>query len=612
MARIGLIGGFHTNQSPNADAQDTMNLYQETMEDENAKVRRVLYRSPGTRLFSALAGTSVRGLFEFNGRRFAASSKFYELFADGTKIPYGDIVDDGKPVLMAANQGNQVLVCSGGKLYVFDLAANTVSQPASAPTNIKAIDFSDGYFVALTANSNIFQISGSLDGTVWSGINVAKPSVFADDIVSIIVDHREIFILGRKKSQFYYDSGNTFPYDVVPGGFLEQGCAATFSAVRADNTVFWLGADERGKGIFWRAQGYQPVRVSTHAIEYAWSRYPRIDDCIAYSFQTQGHTFIHLYFPFGINEIGLPLGASWRYDVGEQSWHRVGFWDATNGRFTAHKSQCCIPSFNGNHLVGDPFSGNVYEMGIVQADGQGWKFADDVGSPIRWYRRSPHISEEQQWMYHNFLQVDLETGLGPQPSLQGSASPTAITLQDSSSVLWDVTVDNSGNINRVPGSLNTAQTIILTDLGGANSWRVDMDTSGNLFLTAVTFDASYPNQYVFTSLSGDQLKQIFVVAGDPPLLQVDGIGIVGRDPQMQVRWSDDGGHLWSNPRTVDCGQTGQFKKRAIVRRLGRSRDRVYEISGSDPIPWRILDGYLDADPGYKVTERILTQARKGA
>jgi hypothetical protein len=47
---------------------------------------------------------------------------------------------------------------------------------------------------------------------------------------------------------------------------------------------------------------------------------------------------------------------------------------------------------------------------------------------------------------------------------------------------------------------------------------------------------------------------------------------------------------------MDCGQAGQFQKRVMVRRLGRARSWVFEISTTDPIPWRIVDMYLDA-PG---------------
>jgi hypothetical protein len=50
-----------------------------------------------------------------------------------------------------------------------------------------------------------------------------------------------------------------------------------------------------------------------------------------------------------------------------------------------------------------------------------------------------------------------------------------------------------------------------------------------------------------------------------------------------LRWSDDGGHTWSNLHTVSMGYEGQTGQRVIWRRLGMTtklRDRVYEVSGS--------------------------------
>lgn len=60
----------------------------------------------------------------------------------------------------------------------------------------------------------------------------------------------------------------------------------------------------------------------------------------------------------------------------------------------------------------------------------------------------------------------------------------------------------------------------------------------------------------------------------------------GSDPQVMLRWSDDGGHTWSNEHWTSMGAIGQFGRRAIWRRLGMTqklRDRVYEVSGTDPV-----------------------------
>lgn len=86
-------------------------------------------------------------------------------------------------------------------------------------------------------------------------------------------------------------------------------------------------------------------------------------------------------------------------------------------------------------------------------------------------------------------------------------------------------------------------------------------------------------------------------------LQIDletGVGLVdgqGEDPQIMLRWSDDGGHTWSNEHWRSAGRLGQYRRRAVWWQLGRSRDRIYEMVVSDPVAWHIVDAYLDVTPG---------------
>jgi hypothetical protein len=88
-------------------------------------------------------------------------------------------------------------------------------------------------------------------------------------------------------------------------------------------------------------------------------------------------------------------------------------------------------------------------------------------------------------------------------------------------------------------------------------------------------------------------------------LQIDceaGVGTntgQGSDPQMMLRWSDDGGHTWSNERWVSMGKIGEYFTRAIFRRLGMTlklRDRVYEVSGTDPVKVAIMGAELYVTP----------------
>ena len=84
-------------------------------------------------------------------------------------------------------------------------------------------------------------------------------------------------------------------------------------------------------------------------------------------------------------------------------------------------------------------------------------------------------------------------------------------------------------------------------------------------------------------------------------LQIDmesGVGVVngqGSTPEVMLRWSDDGGHTWSNLHTSTNGAVGEYKQRVFFRRLGMTlklRDRVYELSGTDPVKIAIMGAQL--------------------
>lgn len=70
-------------------------------------------------------------------------------------------------------------------------------------------------------------------------------------------------------------------------------------------------------------------------------------------------------------------------------------------------------------------------------------------------------------------------------------------------------------------------------------------------------------------------------------------------PQAMLRWSDDGGHTWSNEHWTSMGRIGEYGHRTIWRRLGMTlklRDRVYEVSGTDPVKIAIMGAELHASP----------------
>ena len=502
MGRFGFCGPSYTSQSITADCQRSMNWYPEFIESQMGKSAMALYPTPGLKIFATLPSLIapqmfVRGLLAINGRMFAvAGEDLFEVYQDGNNNR-GKVGNDFNVVTMATNgsDGNQLLVCSAGSIYCLDLTTNVLTGPIlGLQGSASMIAFCDGYFIALLANSNKFQVSALEDGTTWSPLSVEQVQVFPENIAGIITAFRQLWVFGLNgHTQVYYNSGaNPYtPFDVIQGAYMEEGISAPNSLAVLDNTPFWIGGYQTGIGIAWRANGYAPMRISNHAVETAWAAYPsKGTDAVGYSYRDQGHTFWVLRFP----SANQGFGATWVYDTATQMWHERGFWSpqAPEG-YTAHLSTCHCFAFN-KHLVGDWNSGNIYAMDIGTYQ--------DNNQPIRRVRRAPHISTEQVRIFHSFMQVDVEAGDGPMPPLEDGA-------------------------------------------------------------------------------------------GNP------------RGPQMILRWSDDGGRTWSNEYARDAGQQGQYRARVFWNRLGQARDRVYEISVTDPVAWRVVDAYLKASPSYQYPQERL-------
>jgi hypothetical protein len=66
-----------------------------------------------------------------------------------------------------------------------------------------------------------------------------------------------------------------------------------------------------------------------------------------------------------------------------------------------------------------------------------------------------------------------------------------------------------------------------------------------------------------------------------------------RDPEILLSWSDDAGHTWVPDVQGGVGKTGDFTRRVVFRRLGRSFRRTFRLRITDPIKVAILAATID-------------------
>lgn len=610
MAEFDFCGPTYQSSNIDSDAQWCMNRYPERDEGTGGKTAWILQPCPGLRTFAKLPITSVTSGFEFQigatERDFSVGSDgvLYELLSDGSFVNRGSVAASATPGKIFNNQ-TQLLVLAGGKLYRYTLGSNSLSialtySDASPIPPIADIGYLDGYFIATIAQTNKFQISSILDANTWDTGNIAQVLYFPDNIVSMKVDHGNIVFLGHKTSVSYYNTGNAdFPFAPLPASRMEHGSKSVLGAVQLDNTVYWLGRDERGSLIANKLNGYTPARVSTHAIEQAWQGYATTSDAISYSFQIGGHTFWHIYFP--------TANKSWRFDAATQLWHEVGFWDNTKGVFTAHRSQCHWEGF-GKHLVGDWNSGQIFEMSPT--------IYNDFGNPMRRVRRSPYIVRENAWMFGNSLEFSCNTGFAI--PVTPSTRRQFITLQAPDMNFWSVTMDDSGGLTSSPVASGSVDTIYLNDEGNAdNSWLLGVDINGSILANAVPFNAAVPIILpMATTPSRLEGKMTVTHAGTVlGLLETLLPHAVTLEPKLMVRFSRDAAHTWSNERELSLGKIGEYGKRVQTFCLGAwwgTKGLIVEAADSDSYPISITNAFIDADPEMKSTERLSNQMRKGA
>jgi hypothetical protein len=599
MARFGLVGPAYRSQSVNADAQRCVNWYPEKDESGGGRSDWQLYPTPGSNIFSEPAvsagHTNYPGplgqLFPLpNGRLIAVRNlfnvllnipevRFYDISSIGVATPLNVVADgggishvDGAPMPWAVSATHAWFIV-GGVLYYDTLAFGgptrvVYSGGGGNIANAAAVVYLDGYFLVLLEDSQ--DVLFTLDPTQIDPLDIFRVSITADYVRAMIVDHRELWLLGDVDTVVYSNVGDADnPFQPNPSGFIQEGIAAARSLVQLDNTLMWIGKSPRGNGIAWRANGYVPQRISTFAIEFAWQGYARIDDAVAYAYQDQGHSFWVIYFP--------SANKTWVYDVSTGAWHERMHLIPVSGLEEAHRSWVYAFAF-GKHLIGDWKGPTIYEMRIPVENGTGgWDFATDFGDPIEGIRIAPHIANEGERIFVDELQVFLESGLGPMPPLSSGvthyAAPVLAVVNLPGGVpagTYDVIlaeVDGGGGLLGLSdmGSRTLAAPRILQVAipnANANIWQIFISIDGGLTWTYLATPGPIVGDFSITATI-----LAAMVAGTPP-----DQSLLYREPQIELSISRDGGHSFGQAMARGMGMAGEFAKRVRWLRLGQARD----------------------------------------
>jgi hypothetical protein len=483
MSGFDFVGAAYVAASITQENQELINWYPEVdgtkfagSKATNAPADRgviALYPTPGLTTLLQLAYGPVRVMHVRSGGDVlyaVCGATLYSISASYAATVVGTLSTISGPVTMDDN-GVSLYITDGVSRYYYTWGTSTFSSIADGPfTGGANCCEVDNFFIYSRPNSNQWG-SSNVGSVVSGGSNLGSKIGYSDTIVSMIVNRREVFLLGEVASEVWTDVGSSpFPFSIIPGTSMQHGCAAAGSVARLGENFAFLAQDTRGNATVIMMNSYTPQRISTFAVENAIQGYAVTSDAIAYTYSQSGHEFYVLTFP--------SADVTWCYDLATGLWHKRAWRDANNV-LHRHRSNCAA-LFQGDVVVGDWQNGKVYRLDQANYT--------DAGDPIPCIRRAPHLTTDLKRQFFSDLQIQFQPGVG----------------------------------------LQTGQ---------------------------------------------------------------------GSDPECILRWSNDGGFTWQNDRRLKIGKVGKYKNRAIKRRLGWARDRVFEIEVTDPVYRVVVSANLNASSG---------------
>jgi hypothetical protein len=467
----GFIGATYQLRSYKADSQRCLNLYPELVESLGAANGEIGYllKVPGLKRLATIGTGPIRGAYVTNTGRLAvvSGSKLYSVGVDWVPKESGTLATATGPVDMADN-GSQLVVVDGTSGYVVSLITGVFQKITSEFfMGATRVWFIDGYFMVNNPGTGQFQISSLYDGITWDGLDFGVAEGLPDPVVAGLANNRQAWIFGSKSVEVYWNSGDPdFPFSRIDGSFIEHGCAAAFTAQKFAGTVAWLS----DKGQVLMANGFQPQRISNHAVERAIAEAGDVSAARAWTHTEGGHAFYCLALP----------GASttWCYDLNTSQWHERA--EMVGGAYVPSRVSCCAYAY-GVYVAGDATDGRIYQLDPATYDND--------GAPLAWERTAPRLNKDGVNLFASRFELEMETGVG-----------------------------------------------------------------------------------------------------------LDGLG-QGTDPKIMLQVSRDGGATWGTELWTGAGRLGQFRHRAVWRRLGFGRDLVFKVRGTDPVKTVLMGANLDIEAG---------------
>ena len=267
---------------------------------------------------------------------------------------------------MAVNP-TQIMIVTGGEGYIY-----TPTAPATNPTtgtlatitdvafkasgNPLTVSFLASYFTVVTDEDKVV-ISSQNDGTNWNALDFIAAEADPDPLVSTIGFKNQLFMFGANTTQVAVPIATAgTPLQIQAGFELAKGCSAPHSAIKANNTIMWVGGGENESPAIWQFTGAEAQKISTTAIDTLLQSFTddQITEIFSLSYALKGAYFVNFYLPT----------TCLSYNTITQRWNEIKSDIVSVGGIvnTTRSRVSCIVAAYSRILVGDSVDGRIGEM----------------------------------------------------------------------------------------------------------------------------------------------------------------------------------------------------------------------------------------------------------
>lgn len=342
----------------------------------------------------------------------------------------------------------------------------------------------DGYFGVAREDSTQVNLSPLLDGTnngtyIWDQNDSQQRETGPGYLTGTITLAEQLYVMAVDGFDVWAPLANpgavTFPFQRINGAGSNIGNLSRWGPLVIEDKIYFIGG-RAGALSAYELDGFTPVRISTHAMEFALNAQSLGPNCVSYTESYEGNTFWVINF-----------GAqTWVYDIRVKLWHQRYRWNGSS--FTdyltkyhtyAQNSHGSANDWgaNGKHIVGGDGTGKIFEASL--------NFYDDAGADIKVEKRTPYMwASGGKRLYFGEMVLECETGTVPSGTLlvvRDRSDDQGFTFTFPESVSMGASGSHTARVYWASGG---------SVRGGGRIWRFSITGQSKIALIALDCDVT--------------------------------------------------------------------------------------------------------------------------